>query len=153
MHVRGQNLNMLNESICISFQHIVSIIRRKWKSYASDWWNRLDWLSIIVYASGMLLKLWQGYQFRNASKILLVAAFILLSIRILNLCCMSAILGPKLVMIRKMVCFTIYNGISNYLLDTLTKKNVFIFYCFYCILTFQSGQYCSPHTITISVLA
>ncbi|XP_071147662.1 uncharacterized protein [Mytilus edulis] len=83
-------------------QHIVSIIRRKWKSYASDWWNRLDWLSMIVYASGMLLKLWQGFQFRNASKILLVAAFILLSIRILNLCCMSAILGPKLVMIRKM---------------------------------------------------
>ncbi|CAC5361695.1 TRPM3 [Mytilus coruscus] len=85
-----------------SKQHIVSIIRRKWKSYASDWWNRLDWLSMIVYSSGMLLKLWQGPQFRDASKVLLVAAFILLSIRILNLCCMSAILGPKLVMIREM---------------------------------------------------
>lgn len=86
------------------FQHIVSIIRRKWKSYASDWWNRLDWLSMAVYTCGMLLKLGEGSHVRNASKILLVAAFILLSIRIINLCCMSSILGPKLVMIRKMVC-------------------------------------------------
>ncbi|CAG2254562.1 TRPM3 [Mytilus edulis] len=86
---------------------IVSMIRKKWKSYASDCWNQLDWLSMIVYASGMLMKLCQGPQCRDASKVLLVAAFIFLSIRILNLFCMSAMLGPKLVMIRKMARDTV----------------------------------------------
>ncbi|XP_052082915.1 uncharacterized protein LOC127720376 isoform X2 [Mytilus californianus] len=88
-------------------QLVVSMIRTKWKSYASDCWNLLDWLSIIVYASGMLLKLCQGPRCRDASKVLLVAAFIFLSIRILNLFCMSAMLGPKLVMIRKMARDTV----------------------------------------------
>ncbi|XP_052082909.1 uncharacterized protein LOC127720374 [Mytilus californianus] len=83
-------------------QLIVAIIRGKWRMYTSDWWNRLDWLSMVVYMSGMLLKLDGESHFQNASKVLLVAAFILLSIRILNLCCMSSILGPKLVMIRRM---------------------------------------------------
>ncbi|XP_063408848.1 transient receptor potential cation channel subfamily M member 2-like [Mytilus trossulus] len=83
-------------------QHIVSIIRRKWKSYISDWWNRLDWCSIFIYTVGMCLKLGENQIYQDASKVLLVVAFILLCIRILNLFCMSEILGPKLVMIRKM---------------------------------------------------
>ncbi|XP_052083007.1 transient receptor potential cation channel subfamily M member-like 2 isoform X1 [Mytilus californianus] len=83
-------------------QHIVSIIRNKWKSYANDWWNRLDWLSILVYTLGMCLKFGERRIQQDASKVSLVVAFILLCIRILNLFCMSEILGPKLVMIRKM---------------------------------------------------
>ncbi|XP_071147009.1 transient receptor potential cation channel subfamily M member 1-like [Mytilus edulis] len=88
-------------------QLVVSIIRKKWKSYASDCWNQLDWLSMIVYAFGMFMKSCQGPRCRDVSKVLLVTAFIFLSIRILNLFCMSAMLGPKLVMIRKMARDTV----------------------------------------------
>lgn len=52
----------------------------------------------------MCLKFGDKRIYQDASKVSLVIAFILLCIRILNLFCMSEILGPKLVMIRKMVC-------------------------------------------------
>ncbi|XP_071146988.1 uncharacterized protein [Mytilus edulis] len=95
-------------SLMVSFfvdenkQHLVAIMRRRWKIYITSWWNILDWMSILVYTCGMLLKLGEGSNFQNASKVCLIAAFILLCIRILNLFCISSILGPKLVMIQQM---------------------------------------------------
>lgn len=90
-----------------SKQQIVAIIRNKWKCYVADWWNRLDWISILVYATGMLLKIGERQNQQETSKVFLVVAFMLLCIRILHLFCMSEILGPKLVMIRKMFSDTI----------------------------------------------
>lgn len=66
---------------------------------------------ITVYAIGMLLKFQEGSGFQTTSKILLVAEFMALCTRILHLCCMTEFLGPKLVVIRKMVRSSISNTI------------------------------------------
>ncbi|XP_061190728.1 transient receptor potential cation channel subfamily M member 2-like [Saccostrea echinata] len=57
---------------------------------------------MITYTSGMLTKLGEGTCYLNASKVLLVIGFITVSIRILHMFSMSKLLGPKLVIIRKM---------------------------------------------------
>ncbi|CAG2218205.1 TRPM2 [Mytilus edulis] len=85
-------------------QVIIAIIRGK---FVIDWWDILDWTLITVYAIGMLLKFQEGSGFQTTSKILLVAEFMALCTRILHLCCMTEFLGPKLVVIRKMVADTI----------------------------------------------
>lgn len=56
-----------------------------------------------MYASGMILKFGDDKAYQDASQILLVVTFILLSIRILHMFSMSKFLGPKLVIIHKMV--------------------------------------------------
>ncbi|XP_056004040.1 uncharacterized protein LOC125661033 isoform X1 [Ostrea edulis] len=81
-------------------QVIISIRRGKIGSYLRDWWNRLDWLTLIVYCCGMLTKL--GGTNHNACKTLLVLAFILMCARFLNLLMISEIIGAKLVMIKRM---------------------------------------------------
>ncbi|XP_056004039.1 transient receptor potential cation channel subfamily M member-like 2 isoform X2 [Ostrea edulis] len=83
-------------------QIIIAIMRGKIGSYLSNWWNRLDWLTMTVYLSGMLTKLGSGQAYHNASKILLVLTFILMCVRFLNSLTISEIVGPKLVMVRKM---------------------------------------------------
>ncbi|XP_063404322.1 transient receptor potential cation channel subfamily M member 2-like [Mytilus trossulus] len=85
-------------------QVTVAIIRGK---FVIDWWDILDWTLIVVYATGMLLKFHEGSGFQTTSKVLLVAEFMALCTRILHLCCMTEFLGPKLVVIRKMVADTI----------------------------------------------
>ncbi|XP_052082917.1 uncharacterized protein LOC127720378 [Mytilus californianus] len=88
-------------------QVIVAFLRGQLKSYASDWWNTLDWLFNIAYMLGMLLRAGEGSGFRNTSKCLLLLAFMILCVRILNICCMTEFLGPKLVIIRKMIKQTV----------------------------------------------
>lgn len=51
----------------------------------------------------MLLRAGEGSACLTTSKCLLVAVFMLLCIRLMNICCMTQFLGPKLVIIRKMV--------------------------------------------------
>lgn len=77
----------------------------------------MDWTLIVVYATGMLLKFHEGSGFQTTSKILLVAEFMALCTRILHLCCMTEFLGPKLVVIRKMVCNSTYLIFTQYLID------------------------------------
>ncbi|CAG2190876.1 TRPM2 [Mytilus edulis] len=88
-------------------QVIVAFLRGQLKSYASDWWNTLDWLFNISYTLGMLLRAGYGSGFQNTSKCLLLLAFMILCIRILNICCMTEFLGPKLIIIRKMIKQTV----------------------------------------------
>ncbi|XP_062578087.1 transient receptor potential cation channel subfamily M member 2-like [Saccostrea cucullata] len=88
-------------------QVFVAAIRRKKKQYITDPWNILDWLSLTTYTCGMLMKLNDMYDYFTASKVLLVAAFIMLSIRILHMFSMSELLGPTLVIIQKMFKDTI----------------------------------------------
>ncbi|CAC5385236.1 MIB [Mytilus coruscus] len=88
-------------------QVIVAFLRGQLKSYASDWWNTLDWLFNIAYTLGMILRTGEGSGFRNTSKCLLLLAFMILCVRILNICCMTEFLGPKLVIIRKMIKQTV----------------------------------------------
>lgn len=82
-------------------------------------WNVSDWLFIMGYATGMILRAGEGIGFQTASKCLLVVAFMLLCIRILNLCCMTEFLGPKLVIIKKMVCKTKLN-----IMTELTNRRI-----------------------------
>lgn len=82
------------------------------KHYATDKWNILDWLFIMVYTIGMVLRICEGTGFRISSKCLLVMAFMFLCIRMLNLCCMTEFLGPKLVIIKRMVCRLIFSDIA-----------------------------------------
>ncbi|XP_071146987.1 transient receptor potential cation channel subfamily M member 2-like [Mytilus edulis] len=88
-------------------QIVVALMRKQKKNYASDWWNILDWLFIVGYTSGMLVRAGTESGFKNASKCLLLLTFMLLCIRVLNLCCMTEFLGPKLVIIRKMIKQTV----------------------------------------------
>ncbi|XP_063408792.1 transient receptor potential cation channel subfamily M member 2-like [Mytilus trossulus] len=88
-------------------QVIVAFLRGQLKSYASDWWNTLDWLFNISYTLGMLLRAGGGSGFLNTSKCLLLLAFMILCVRILNICCMTEFLGPKLIIIRKMIKQTV----------------------------------------------
>ncbi|XP_062589580.1 transient receptor potential cation channel subfamily M member 5-like, partial [Saccostrea cucullata] len=83
-------------------QFSIAIWRKKFTAYIKDPWNILDWLSMLTFTCGMLLKLGNELHYYNASKILLVLAFIILSIRVFNLFCISELLGPTLVIIRKM---------------------------------------------------
>lgn len=99
----------LSEIICVLFMTVmfkvfVAFIRRNGKSYAQYKWNFVDWLLIILYTSGMLLKAVKGSSSQMASKVLLVAALMAICTRILNLCFMTEFLGPKLVIIQRMVC-------------------------------------------------
>ncbi|CAC5385200.1 TRPM2 [Mytilus coruscus] len=94
-----ENINLLTV--------IVALIREQLKNYAKDWWNILDWLFVVGYTSGMLVRAGEGSGFQGTSKCLLLAAFMLLCIRTLNLCCMTEFLGPKLVIIRKMIRQTV----------------------------------------------
>lgn len=87
------------------FQAIVSALRKRFKNYLNDWWNRLDWTVMLAYTSAMGFKIGDDQIYHDTSKILLVVTFILLSIRILHMFSMSKFLGPKLVMIQKMVSF------------------------------------------------
>ncbi|CAC5385227.1 TRPM2 [Mytilus coruscus] len=88
-------------------QVIVAFLRGQLKSYASDWWNTLHWLFNISYTLGMILRAGAGSGFQNTSKCLLLLAFTILCVRILNICCMTEFLGPKLVIIRKMIKQTV----------------------------------------------
>ncbi|VDH96910.1 Hypothetical predicted protein [Mytilus galloprovincialis] len=108
-------------------QVTVAILRGKIKRYTTDMWNVSDWLFIMGYATGMILRAGEGIGFQTASKCLLVVAFMLLCIRILNLCCMTEFLGPKLVIIKKMIkdtiafmiimaVITVWFSVSNYAL-------------------------------------
>lgn len=71
--------------------------------YLTNWWNLLDWTLMYAYTFAMGLKFGDDQKYQDASKILLIVTFILLGIRILNMFSMSEFLGPKLVMIQKMV--------------------------------------------------
>ncbi|VDI57294.1 Hypothetical predicted protein [Mytilus galloprovincialis] len=104
--------------VCVAFvndQHglpsftlvIIAIIRKKWKSYQRDWYNRFDWMVIIGYTFGMILRNGEGSSFRITSKCLLLIAFMLLCVRVLKFCCMTSFLGPKLVIIQKMIKNTV----------------------------------------------
>ncbi|VDI52823.1 Hypothetical predicted protein, partial [Mytilus galloprovincialis] len=88
-------------------QVIVAFLRGQLKSYAKDWWNTLDWLFNISYTLGMLLRAGNDSGFQNTSKCLLLLAFMILCVRILNICCMTEFLGPKLIIIRKMIKQTV----------------------------------------------
>ncbi|CAC5421441.1 unnamed protein product [Mytilus coruscus] len=83
-------------------QASVSALRKRFKNYLNDSWNQLDWALMAVYAAAMILKFGDHQTYQDASQILLVATFILLSIRILHMFSMSKFLGPKLVIIHKM---------------------------------------------------
>ncbi|XP_062599328.1 transient receptor potential cation channel subfamily M member-like 2 [Saccostrea cucullata] len=77
-------------------------MRKKLIQYLTDKWNVLDWLCIVLYLCGMIVKLGETDDYLNASKVLLVATYILFCVRILHMFCVSELLGPKLVMIQKM---------------------------------------------------
>ncbi|XP_071179495.1 uncharacterized protein [Mytilus edulis] len=83
-------------------QVLVSVARKRFENYANDWWNRLDWVLMITFTCGMLLKFGENSISNDAGKIFLVVTFILLCIRILNMFSMSEFVGPKLIIIQKM---------------------------------------------------
>ncbi|XP_062576911.1 transient receptor potential cation channel subfamily M member 3-like [Saccostrea cucullata] len=88
-------------------QIIVAIERRKTKPdaikiYLGDFWNRLDWLIIIVCSLGAILKSFDNALKEDAAKLLYISAYIILNVRILNMFWTSEFLGTQLVIIQKM---------------------------------------------------
>jgi hypothetical protein len=94
---------IINSFLLLTIQIAISIKRGKLCDYLKDWRNRLDWLTMVVYLCGMLVKLGNTGAAQNASKLLLVLTYILMSVRFLNLLMISEIIGEKLVMIKRMV--------------------------------------------------
>ncbi|CAC5386136.1 unnamed protein product [Mytilus coruscus] len=83
-------------------QVLVAVVRHRFENYANDWWNRLDWVLMITFTCGMVLKFGKNSVSNDAGKIFLVVTFILLCIRILNMFSISEFVGPKLIIIQKM---------------------------------------------------
>lgn len=65
---------------------------------------------MLSYTSAMCSRLGDDLIYYDASKILLVVTFIFLCIRMLNFFSMSEVLGPKLVMIQKMVSVAYFDS-------------------------------------------
>ncbi|XP_062586892.1 transient receptor potential cation channel subfamily M member 2-like [Saccostrea cucullata] len=86
-------------------QLCIAIRRKCFRLYIMDFWNVWDWLALLFYVIGMLVKMEKGTGW--TFKMILITTFNILSIRIIPLICISEILGPKLVTIKGMLKDTI----------------------------------------------
>ena len=80
----------------------------KFKNYSSDMWNFLDILTLVTYIPGLILRLIPATVCGTcfyASRIVLAFNYMMFFFRILHMFAVHQELGPKLVMIGKMVSF------------------------------------------------
>ena len=80
----------------------LDIYRRRFSIYILRIWNLLDWASFVTIFVGMGLKISETDN-EDVGQVFLVLGFIIVAIRLLEVLCISRILGPKLVMIGNMV--------------------------------------------------
>ena len=78
-------------------------ILNKLKNYICDIWNVIDMITIILFIVGLTVKICGCLNCLDISRIILTVNLITFYLRILHIFSLHKKLGPKLVMIAKMV--------------------------------------------------
>ncbi|XP_067687429.1 transient receptor potential cation channel subfamily M member-like 2 [Haliotis asinina] len=78
-------------------------IKSKLYSYFTDSWNILDIITIVLFTTGMILRFIPNDECFNAARVVLSINLISFFFRILHIFSVNKQLGPKLVMIRRMI--------------------------------------------------
>ncbi|XP_048236497.1 transient receptor potential cation channel subfamily M member-like 2 isoform X3 [Haliotis rufescens] len=78
-------------------------IKSKLYSYFTDSWNILDIITIVLFTTGMILRFIPNDESFNAARVVLSINLISFFFRILHIFSVNKQLGPKLVMIRRMI--------------------------------------------------
>uniref|UniRef100_A0A8C1MIE2 Transient receptor potential cation channel, subfamily M, member 2 n=1 Tax=Cyprinus carpio TaxID=7962 RepID=A0A8C1MIE2_CYPCA len=79
--------------------------RKKAKMYISDMWNILDVLSIILFIVGLVCRLQASGTVFYVGKVILCIDFIIFCLRLMAIFTISRTLGPKIIILRRMVGF------------------------------------------------
>ena len=77
---------------------------RKLYSYITDFWNLLDLLTIVLFIGGIVLQVQDCDACFESARIVLAINLMTFFFRILHILSVHKELGPKLVMIGRMVC-------------------------------------------------
>ena len=83
-------------------------IGRMLYSYISDFWNFLDLLTILLFIAGIVLQVLNCDDCFDASRIVLAINLMTFFFRILHIFSIHKELGPKLVMIGRMVSMNLF---------------------------------------------
>ncbi|XP_055958034.1 transient receptor potential cation channel subfamily M member-like 2 [Patella vulgata] len=78
-------------------------ILKQLKLYLKDAWNKLDIITIILFLVGICLRLINNDQCFEAARVILCLDLVAFYVRLLHIFVVSSSLGPKLVMLRKMI--------------------------------------------------
>ncbi|WAR05184.1 TMP2L-like protein [Mya arenaria] len=90
--------------------NLEEIILMIWKiqSYISDTWNKVDTMTIVVFIIGIILRFMPYERTFEAARVVLALNFVTFFLRLLHIFSVHKELGPKLVMIGKMVKLTVH---------------------------------------------
>ena len=78
-------------------------VRSKVASYFHDNWNRLDVITILLFLMGMVFRFVDDADFLVAARVVLSCNYLLFFLRVLHIFSINRQLGPKVVMINRMV--------------------------------------------------
>ena len=100
---------LLHNTIRIfSFFQVISTssnsLSTKLLSYISDTWNVVDIITIVLFIIGMVLRFIPSENSFEAGRVFLALNFVSFFLRLLHIFSVHKELGPKLVMIGRMVC-------------------------------------------------
>uniref|UniRef100_A0A8C1MG34 Transient receptor potential cation channel, subfamily M, member 2 n=1 Tax=Cyprinus carpio TaxID=7962 RepID=A0A8C1MG34_CYPCA len=84
--------------------------RKKAKMYISDMWNILDVLSIILFIVGLVCRLQASGTVFYVGKVILCIDFIIFCLRLMAIFTISRTLGPKIIILRRMVGLQVHNA-------------------------------------------
>ncbi|XP_053482029.1 transient receptor potential cation channel subfamily M member 2 [Ictalurus furcatus] len=76
---------------------------KKMNMYIKDSWNILDMLSILLFITGLVCRLQASSTVFYVGKIILCIDFIIFSLRLMAIFTISKILGPKIIIVRRMM--------------------------------------------------
>ncbi|XP_041372305.1 transient receptor potential cation channel subfamily M member-like 2 [Gigantopelta aegis] len=91
------------EEIRQVFMGTATSLRSKIASYFTDSWNILDVITLVLFTVGMILRFIPGDNFLEAARVILALNLVSFFLRILHIFSVNKQLGPKLVMIRRML--------------------------------------------------
>ncbi|XP_052805159.1 transient receptor potential cation channel subfamily M member-like 2 isoform X2 [Mya arenaria] len=78
-------------------------LSKKIQSYISDTWNKVDTMTIVVFIIGIILRFMPYERTFEAARVVLALNFVTFFLRLLHIFSVHKELGPKLVMIGKMI--------------------------------------------------
>ena len=106
----GWVFTIFTEEIRQVFMSTATSLRSKIVSYFTDSWNILDVITVVLFTIGMILRFVPDDNFLEAARVVLSLNLVSFFLRILHIFSVNKQLGPKLVMIRRMVrCFKTKN--------------------------------------------
>ena len=92
-------------------------VQAKVLTYLDDFWNVLDMITIVLFTVGMSLRFIPNSATFSVARVVLSINLISFFFRILHIFSVKKELGPKLVMIRRMVCRDLLSRIFCILLS------------------------------------